>query len=503
MRDSLRHRGIGLVAAVAAIATLSLSGCSGYASPDNENQHVLSLSARQAPASFAIGAYGGGEIMIQTSIFDTVLAFDQDGKIVPNLAKKFEYNKDRTILTLAIRDDATFSNGEAVDAQAVVDNLTAAKKAQGTAGLVDVKTIKATDKHTVVVTLSEPNASLVPNLAGVGGFVEAPSTIGTKAEATRPVGSGPYTLNLAETQIGEKYVLDKVKDHWRADDYPFDRIEISVIPDITAAVNGLQSGQLDHVVGVSLDQSKTLKGQFVTGVDNPTTWGNIWIADREGELVPALADVRVRRAINMALDRSALKKLAPGQRHGVDQIFSANGGAYLPKLKGHYPHDVEAARELTAEAGYSDGFSVTMPSTIASTEFEPFITQSLAEIGITVKWETTSLQDIVANLSSKKFAMFYFPSTYSGSDALDTESALGPVFNPFGTSTPEETKLLDAANASGEPNAFAGLNRYFTEEAWFAPVMANTFLWAHSKSVDYTPPALWGYSVLPWTVAED
>ncbi|MFF1932041.1 ABC transporter substrate-binding protein [Streptomyces sp. NPDC058228] len=503
MRYSFRHRGARLAAAITAIATLALSGCSDYASPENENYHVLSLSARQAPASFAIGAYGGGEVMIQTSIFDTVLAFNQEGEIVPNLAKKFQYNKDRTALTLAIRDDAEFSNGKAVDAQAVVANLTAVMKAKSAAGLVGVETIKATDKHTVVITLSEPNASLLPSLAGVGGFVAAPSTIGTKTEATRPVGSGPYTLNPDKTQIGEKYVLDKVKDHWRADDYTFDRIEISVIPDITAAVNGMQSGQLDHVVALSPDQSKTLKGQFVTGVDNPTTWGNIWIADRKGELVPALGDVRVRRAINMALDRSALERLAPGQRHGVDQIFSANGGAYLPELKGHYPHDVKAARKLMAEAGYSDGFSVTMPSTIASTDFEPFLTQSLAEIGITVKWETASLQDIVATLSSKKFAMFYFPSTYSGSDALDTASALGPVFNPFGTSTPEETKLLNAANASGKQNAFANLNRYFTEEAWFAPVMANTFQWAHSKSVDYTPPAVWGYSVLPWTVAKD
>ncbi|TDC80509.1 ABC transporter substrate-binding protein [Streptomyces hainanensis] len=502
MRDSLRYRGIGL-AAIAAIATLALSGCSGYASPENENHHVLSLSARQAPASFAIGAYGGGEIMIQTSIFDTVLAFDLDGEIVPNLAREFEYNEDRTILTLAIRDDAEFSSGEVVDAQAVVDNLTATMNAASTAGLVGVETIEATDEYTVVVTLSEPNASLVPSLAGVGGFVAEPSTIGSETEATQPVGSGPYVLNRGETQIGEKYVLDKVEDHWRADDYPFDRIEISVIPDITAAVNGLQAGQLDHATGLSLDQSETLEGQFVTGTDNPTTWGNIWIADREGELVPALADVRVRQAINMALDRTAVERLAPGQRHGVDQLFSADGGAYLPELEGNYPYDVEAARELIAEAGYADGFSVTMPSTIASTEFEPFLTQSLAEIGITVNWETVSLQDIVANLSSKEFAMFFFPSTYSGSDALDVESALGPVFNPFGTSTPEQTELLDAANASGERDAFADLNRYFTEEAWFAPVMASTFLWAHSDSVDYMPPTLWGYSVLPWTVAED
>ncbi|MFF0400147.1 ABC transporter substrate-binding protein [Streptomyces sp. NPDC005248] len=503
MRNSSPGRRSILIAATAGAASLALGACSGQAPTNDASDHVLRLSTRQAPASFAIGAYGGGEIMIQTSIFDTILAFNMDGEIVPNLAKKFQYNDDRTTLTLTIRDDAKFSSGKAVDAKAVVDNLMVGMKGQTTAGFAGLKSIKATDKYTVVITLSEPNASLIPSLAGVGGFVAAPTTIGTKTEATRPIGSGPYTLNRAKTQIGDKYVLDKVKGHWRADDYTFDRIEISVIPDITAAVNGLQSGQLDHAVGMSADQSKTLKGQFVTGVDKPTTWGNIWIADRKGQLVPALADVRVRRAINMALDRSAVEKLAPGQRHGSDQIYSARGGAYLPKLKGHYPHNVKAARELMAEAGYADGFSVTMPSTIASTDVEPFLTQSLADIGITVKWQTVSLQNIVATLSSKKYALFYFPSTYSGSDALDTASALSVVFNPFGTSTAEATKLLNAANASGERNAFAELNRYFIEEAWFAPVSSDTFHWAHTKPVDYTPPALWGYSVLPWTVAKN
>jgi peptide/nickel transport system substrate-binding protein len=500
----LRNRRIGLavIAAVAAFVALALSGCSSPTPGQNGGQHVLRLSVRQAPASFAIGAYGGGEIMIQTSIFDTVLAFDLKGEIVPNLATKFEYNKDRTMLTLTIRDDAKFSNGEVVNAQAVVSNLVVSMKGVSSAGFDGVKTINATGEHTVVITLAHPNASLVPSLAGVGGFVAAPTTLGTKTEATQPVGSGPYVLDRAATQIGEKYVLDKVPGQWRAKDYPFDRIEISVIPDITAAVNGLQSGQLDQVTGLSLDQSKSFKGQYVTGVDNPTTFGNIWIADRGGAVLPALADKRVRQAVNMVLDRSAAEKLAPGQLHGVDQIFSANGGAYLPDLAGRYPHDVEAARKLMADAGYAKGFSVTMPSSIASTQFEPYLTQTLAEIGITVKWQTVSLQNIVAELSSKKFPMFYFPSTYSGSDALDAASALGSVFNPFGTSTPEETNLLVAANASGERNAFANLNRYFTEEAWFAPLAAHTFLWAHDHSVGYTPPTLWGYSVLPWTVAK-
>ncbi|MER8073244.1 ABC transporter substrate-binding protein [Streptomyces sp. NPDC094034] len=502
MRDSTRHRWTGLTAAAAA-TVLVLSGCSGALTESKSEQRVLSISTRQAAASFAIGKYGGGEIMIQASIFDTLLAFDQQGEIVPNLAKKFEYNADRTVLTLTIRDHAKFSNGEVVDAKAVVDNLMVTFKSGSSDGFTGVETIKAQAGDRVVITLSKPNASLVPSLAGVGGFVAAPSTLGTAAEATKPVGSGPYTLDLAKTQIGEKYVLDKVDGQWRADTYPFERIEISVIPDITAAVNGLRSGQLDHAVGISQDQSTSLQGQFATGVDKPTTWGNIWIADREGDVVPALGDKRVRHAINMALDRSAVEKLSPGQSHGVDQIFRADGGAYLSDLKGRYPHDVKAARKLMAEAGYADGFSVTMPSTLASSQYEPFLTQSLADIGIKVKWKSVSLQDIVPNLSSKKFAMFYFPTTYSGSDALDVASALGPVFNPFGTSTPELTKLLDKANASGQKNAFADVNRYFVEEAWFAPVVASTFLWAHSKSVDYTPPAVWGYSVQPWTIAKN
>lgn len=490
-------------AATMVAAMLALSGCGGGAGESREDARTLRLASTTVPTSFALGHYGGGEATLYAAIFDTLLTTENDGTQTPGLAEEWDYNNDRTELTLRIRQGVTFSNGEAVDAAAVAASMEAQRTGPATStSWISVASIKATDKTTVVVALNKPDAAFLPSLGGIGGLVAAPSSIGSETEATRPIGSGPYTLSLDETRIGDRYVLTKNEDHWAAERYPFERVEWSLIADVSAAANGLQAGQLDHVVGISAQQADKLSREFVTGVDNPTTFGAIWLADRNGKMIPPLADVRVRRAINMAFDREAITtKLDPGVRYGMDQLYKPKGGAYLEELEGYYQFDVNGAKSLLAEAGYPDGFTVTMPSSPASSDVEPMITQSLADIGITVKWEDVALQDIVAKFMGGDYPMFYFPSAWQQHDAIDTSGFLG-TFNPFGSSTPELSALLAKANASAKPNAFADVNRYFIENAWFVPLVYSTFHWAHSDRVTYTPPTVWGVSLRPWGLAE-
>lgn len=435
--------------------------------------------------------------MIQLSVFDTVLSQKPDGTIAPGIAKSWRYNTDRTQLTLDIRDGGKFSNGEVVDAAAVAKSLEGTRKGPTTStDFPTVTSIKAPDQHTVVMTLSTPDAALVPRLSGIDGAVAAPTTIGAPQAATKPVGSGPYLLNLEKSQTGSKYVLDKNKGYWDSKDYPFDTIEFSIISDPTAAFNGLRSGQLDFAQ-ITADQAKQLPtSQFVTGVDNPTTMGTIWIADREGKVQPALRDVRVRQAINMAFDRKSIEKISPGSLAGLDQVFNPRGGAYIKGLEGRYPYDVQRARQLMAAAGYANGFTVTMPSNVATQPMEPVITQSLADIGIKVTWEPVALSEIVTKLLSKQYPMFYFPDLWT-SDPQDAQPIMNGAFNPFGVMPAELKSLLSAANASDKPDAFAPVNRYLIENAWNAPLKYDTFHWAHKKSITYTPPATYRDAVAP------
>ncbi|MFF2844112.1 ABC transporter substrate-binding protein [Paenarthrobacter sp. NPDC057981] len=499
----LRSRPIkALVAALT--AALALSSCSGNEPSQGSTKEALHLATYAAPTTFAVGLYGGGDVFIQKAIFDTVLGVDTDGKIVAGLAESWKYNDSLTQLTLTLREGVTFSNGEVLDAKAVAASLNASKNGAATSSqFTKVSTIEAKDARTVLITLAEPDGALVPNLSGVYGVVAAPSTLGTSTEATEPVGSGPYKMSSSESQIGSKYVLEKKDGYWNSSFYPFKRVEVSVISDPSALFNGLQSGQLDYANILPDQKGQLPESQFVTGVDNPSIYGAIWIADRGGELLPALKDVRVRQAINMAFDRESIEKnIAPGAIKATNQLANPRGGAYSKELAGKYPYSVEAARKLLAEAGYQNGFEVKMPSTIASAQFEPIITQSLADIGITVKWETVAIQDVVSKMIAKSYPMFYFPGAWQTADAQDVSNALGAVFNPFQT-MPEELKtLLKEANSSTAPNAFEKVNKYLVDNAWAAPLSYNVSNYAYSKGVNYKAPAVWGDSLLPWSPAQ-
>jgi peptide/nickel transport system substrate-binding protein len=279
------------------------------------------------------------------------------------------------------------------------------------------------------------------------------------------------------------------------------------MPDPTAVSNALLAGQLDYAGLQSADaRAQFPEGQFTTGTNNPTAVGALFIVDREGAMVPALADERVRRAINLAIDREGIaENLNPGTNHPTNQIFSPEGEAFSEELLEETPYDVEEAKELMAEAGYADGFTVTMPSTVVSTAYESAITQSLSDIGIEVTWESVPFQDFYAKVFGGNYAMFFMFNGFGGADAMDFKAAQSGVFNPFSTTTPELEALVAAADSAPEEEqgeAFRAVNEYLVDEAWYAPISYVTGFYAVPTTVDYTPPVVFGQSVLPFAPAE-
>src|SRR5690606_17813898 len=115
----------------------------------------------------------------------------------------------------------------------------------------------------------------------------------------------------------------------------------------------------------------------------PGTWTGMYLNDRAGEMVPALGDVRVRRAMNMVFDREAIAAhLYAGEATATAQIFNPGSSAYDASLDGAYPFDVNEARRLMEEAGYADGFGIEVPSVSGDSAFyNPLIIQQLGLIG--------------------------------------------------------------------------------------------------------------------------
>ncbi|MDR0849192.1 MAG: ABC transporter substrate-binding protein [Propionibacteriaceae bacterium] len=510
------------VATAVVAACLALSACSGGTNDDTTSgatdpvtgaatssapavDYTLHLSMQAPPSNLSIGNYSGGDTTIFLSVYDTILHKDLEAAIQPGLAEKWEYNADMTKLTLTIRQGIKFTNGEALDAQAVAASLKASCAGSSTAeNLKSISSVDATDASTVVITLSKPDAALIPLLGGIHGAVGAPSLLSDESSQLKPIGSGAYILDEAGSTPGSVYLLKKNPDFYNADLYPFATVEERVIADNTAAQNAVKAGQLDYSGLPSMDLfSQFPAADFTTGNNRPGAIGILFLADREGKVVPALAHQEVRQAINLAFDRATIAaKLGPGIMNPTVQVVNPAGGAWGDDINATYNYNVDKAKSLLATAGFADGFAITMPSTVMSTQFEPIITQSLADIGITVTWESVPFQDFYTKVFGGNYGMYFMYNGFVGNDALDINAVMGGAFNPFYSSTPELQDLMDKANTSTSADAFKGVNKYLVDQAWFAPIVYMTPAYVISNNVTYTPPVITAASVLPWAPAK-
>jgi len=507
------------VGTVAMVATLSLlfAGCSdgggsdapkesqGSTSTASQKAQTLRLYTTIAPSNFTIGNWNGGDATLFLSVYDTLFHREVDGSIAPGIAEKWEYNEDLTELTMHIRSGLKFTDGEVLDAQAVVDSLNASIAKPGAAAYrEEVAEVKKTDDSTVVIVLKQPTSLLIPYLTGWSGAIGAPDVLTSEASKSEPIGSGPYIMDLDKTVSGSKYIFTRNPDYYDLESYPYSDLEISVIADPTAAMNAVQAGQLDFTTLRSPDLvAQFPESKFTSGTGKANSLAALFIVDREGMVVPALKEKKVRQAINMAIDRAAIATgFGAGSMTPTDQVFSpAIGSAYDPALEDAYSYDVDKAKALMAEAGYADGFDVTMPSSVVSTAFEPIITQALGDIGIKVTWEAVPFQDLYTKISSLSYGMYFMINGFAGSDAQDTGAVLSGVFNPFGTTTPELDTLLKNANLVEDGSGFGPVNKYLVDEAWFAPILSIASPYVVSNSVTYTPPVVGSQTVKPWAPA--
>jgi peptide/nickel transport system substrate-binding protein len=314
------------------------------------------------------------------------------------------------VLSLKLRDDVEFTDGTAFDAEAVQANMEHLANGTGqnsymAQSVTDFEIVSDTEINLI---LAEPDPGLESYLAVVGGAMASPASLAEPNAASEPVGSGPYTLDAGRTTPGTQYVYERNPDYWNAEAFPYDEIVVKPIADATARLNALKSGQAD-VASVPATSVAEAEASGLTVNRYPTDWHGLILADRAGDSVPALSDADVRRAINYVFDKeSILENLQLGEGELTSQTFNEQNEAFIPELDTAYEYDLERARDLMAEAGYADGFEVTMPDFAAFAQVAPIIEQQLAEINITVEFEQVAADATISELLSGKFPMFWF-----------------------------------------------------------------------------------------------
>lgn len=513
---------LALGATVAAIA-LALTACTGGSTPTSTSgpTDAQSTSAGTESATAARGenlALGGliapSTLLPQESlwgnhapyfqaVYDTLTRLTADGEIEPMLADSWQYNDELTELTLKLRDDVTFTDGSTLDSGVVKANLDAylASEAPQLNLLGDVTDVAAPDEQTVVITLGSPNPALLNALAVSPGIIVSEAALGSDSLATTPVGSGPYVLDSAASVLGSSYVYTRNPDYWDEDLQHYENLHINVYPDSTSMLNAILSG----AVNGALLQDHAAVGQVEaagwTAYPSDTDVTGLVLLDRAGTMNPALGDVRVRQAINLALDRPGLlQAIADGHGTATTQVFPERSIGFDAALDERYPYDVEQARKLMQEAGYGNGFTLRIPSsTRTPASVYNIIATLMSDIGVTMEYEEIA-SGMFGQIFAGNFAAAYI-SSEQGTDWAVIQNFISPdaSLNPFDYSTPQVDALIERVR-NGDESAVGELNKLIVEEAWFAPMFREVSFFVGDANTHIVPsqvsvfPSLYDFS---------
>lgn len=494
----MRTRFVRAFAAGVALAAASsgLAACGG-SSTAADAADTLTVGIPVKPQSLNPGKNGnGGQNIVQWLAYEPLIRMKSDGSFEPGLATDWAYvGEGNTAFTMTIRTDAKFADGTAVTSAAVADsvNYYLANPGPLSHWLSGITAAEATDESTVVISLDKPNPNLPQVFSQVAnwGDVISPAGLSTPDKLTSETfGAGAYVLDPERTIDGDHYTFDKNEQYWNADEVGYDTVVIKVLADPNAALQALRSNQIQ----VDLNANAAIAAQTGADIDvveGPGFVQTTFLMDRAGEVTPALGDVRVRRALNLAVDREAIATALGAGYEPTSQIAPEGNSGFDAALDDEYDYDPEAAKTLLAEAGYGDGFTVELLST--SVLGIDTTAQALAQqwAGIGVQTEITSvgvdLNQLIADMASKQYPVVAFNTgTDMYTNALQNFASPVSPLNPFASTGDEVLGAFDALSAASaeEQDARAvDLNTAVTEQAWFVPV-ARTGSYMFTRGID-------------------
>lgn len=291
--------------------------------------------------------------------------------------------------------------------------------------------LKAVDERTVQITIAAPNRAFLNVLAMSFGSILPREVAGTDttAFAAAPVGTGAFYL--ASYTKGEKAVLQRNPQYWRAGTPKVDRFEYRLGVDANTQLQQVQAGQLDIMA------NDIPAGSFTATMNDPNykdqvvrdslVATNFIVIDSSGPSA-ALANPKVRQAIAHAIDKDNVLLVSNGRGVKAGCILPAQMPAFDPACD-PYPYDVATARALMKEAGFEAGFSTqlyTDTQDLSKAVSESMI-QDLAAIGITVELIQQDFDVLIGTITTPHTA----PLTYIGwyQDFPDPSDFYDPIFS--------------------------------------------------------------------------
>ena len=352
-------------------------------------------------------AAGTKEVMF--NVFEGLMKPTSTGDLTPAVAESYTVSEDRLTYTFTLREGVKFHNGDEVTAEDVVYSISRCADTTDGTPLVEafsvIQSVEAVDARTVAITIAEPSNEFISYMT------TAILPADYDQQDTAPVGTGPFKFVSRAAQ--DNIVLEKFDEYWGTPAY-LDKVTFKIMENADSLVMSLQSGAIDLCSHLTSTQVAQLGGDFYVAEGTMNLVQALYLNNAE----KPFDDVRVRQALCYAVDKQGIIDLAfDGYGSPIGSSMYPTFGKYFDEsLTNYYTKDVEKAKSLLADAGYPNGFEMTI--TVPS-NYQPHIdtaqvlVEQLKEIGVTAKIELVEWGTWVSDV----YAGRQFQSTVVGVDA--------------------------------------------------------------------------------------
>ncbi|ALC88017.1 peptide ABC transporter substrate-binding protein [Bacillus sp. FJAT-22090] len=404
--------------------TVVLAACSsgdsseGTSKTDKENEGATEGESASTGNKVLIFGRGGDSVSLDPAavtdgesfkvtqnVFETLLNFgEQDTTINEGLATKWEPSEDGLTYTFTLREGVKFHDGTDFNAEAVVKNFE--RWANGSedkfpyyasmfGGFVGdeshvIESVTAEGDYTVIFKLKRAQAPFLKNIAMSPFGIASPTALESAGDAfgDNPVGTGPF--KFVEWKRNDSITVEKFEDYWAEGLPKLDKVVFRSIPDNSARLNALLTGEIDLADGVNPADGATVEGDSTLQLfERPSmNVGYLGLTSTR----PPFDNVKVRQAINHAIDKQAIvDAFFEGRAEVAKNPMPSSISGYNDDIPG-YEYDPAKAKELLAEAGFADGFEMELwampvprPYMPDGTKVAEAIQKNLEDIGVKAK----------------------------------------------------------------------------------------------------------------------
>jgi peptide/nickel transport system substrate-binding protein len=422
-------------------------------------------------------------------LYDALFQTDKDKNIVAGLATSYAFSDDKKSLTLTLRDNATFSDGTPVDADAVKQSLDRARSLPDSTvkgDLAGITAVTVLDPHNVRIDMSEPDVGLVYVLATHAGEIINPKALAAGTDLSKvAAGSTPY--DIVQYDPGKTLVLERRPNasYWDPAAWKIKRIEITLVTDPNTVINGLRTGAFDVADTVlPPDQVKAQVGPEFNYTVLPSSFTTgIMLRDTR----PVLQSESVRQAIAYAIDRKTIADNAVVLCPYNNQIVTKGSPGYID---GYDPYPYDPAKAKSLLAGATPQIEMLVAATQANeNKIAPIAQQELSDVGFKVTITSLTLNEANSQFQSgSRDAIVAGPSISADTGATFRKNYIGSYALAGPDLKPALLTKLNAADAlplgsTQRNDALKDVNKTALDWATFIPICQVDKLIVAKKNV--------------------